>query len=173
MKTASEVVSLPDLSGNPSPSPAELFYGLFNKVHRLERGIASSLGVTPQLGQALLYLLEERPCCVRKLSQLLETQPTSTSKLLSRLDSMGFVTRSLDAVDRRVERVELTATGQAKAEYLREVFNSFLSSRPQTDYGDDSTSPGSLAQFRRLQEIMLSIQNMLAVHTANGATKPR
>lgn len=86
---------------------------------------------------------------------------------------MGFVTRSLDAVDRRVERVELTATGQAKAEYLREVFNSFLSSRPQTDYGDDSTSPGSLAQFRRLQEIMLSIQNMLAVHTANGATKPR
>ena len=81
------------------------------KCHKIENDLAALTGLTVSEFHCLLQLHLEKPCCVRKLTELLGIGGTSTSKLLRSLDRREYITRGLDVNDRRKETVTLTENG--------------------------------------------------------------
>ena len=81
------------------------------KCHKIENYLSDLTGLSVNEFHCLLQLYLEKPCCVRKLTELLGIGGTSTSKLLRSLDRKGFIARSLDRDDRRKETVALTENG--------------------------------------------------------------
>ncbi|MBI4535951.1 MAG: winged helix-turn-helix transcriptional regulator [Ignavibacteriae bacterium] len=79
--------------------------------HRFEKRLADDIGLSVLELHCMIQLFVEKPCCVRKLTEMLGVEPTSTSKILRALDRCGYITRSLDDHDRRMERVALTHHG--------------------------------------------------------------
>ena len=80
-------------------------------TQKIARCLASDAGLTVNEFHCMMQLYLEKPCCVRELTEILGIGPTSTSKLLRSLDKKGWITRSLDESDRRMEVVALTAPG--------------------------------------------------------------
>jgi DNA-binding MarR family transcriptional regulator len=111
----------------PTPSTAISLCEFFTEYARVNRFFSRQFDLTPQLARTLFYIHEERPCCVRKLTELLRIHPTSTSKLLSRLERRGLLIRTMDRVDHRLERIALTAEGINKVEALREKLDPLTS----------------------------------------------
>lgn len=76
----------------------------------------------------LIALYIEKPCCVKKLSAIIGTRGTTTSKILNSLEKKFIIARELDANDKRIEKVFLTHAGE---EFTRRVIsfykNKFLS----------------------------------------------
>ena len=97
----------------PTPSADTLL-----RYHHLEKGIASSAGLSVEEFHCLTQLYVHKPGCVKDLSALLDVAPSRTSKLLRVLEDRGFIVRSLGSPDRRKERVELTDIGKAAAQDL-------------------------------------------------------
>jgi DNA-binding MarR family transcriptional regulator len=134
------------------PSSAVALCDFFTEYARLERHFSRQFGVTPQLARTLFYIHDERPCCVRTLTEMLGIHPTSTSKFLSRLERRGLLTRSMDRVDHRVERIALTAEGVRKVEALREQFQALASDLDHqiTSHFRSCTNPAPLAHMAHL-----------------------
>lgn len=143
------------------PGAAMTLCGVFQQVNRLEHDLATSLGITPQVSRGLLCLLIEKPCCVRKLTDLLGLRPSSTSKLLSRLESKGFVSRSLDPSDKRMERVELTLAGLEKARQIQERMHWLLSASRNPDEPHAEFLQKSLVQLTRLGDLCASYESVV------------
>lgn len=80
-------------------------------TQKISRCLASDAGLTVNEFHCMMQLHLEKPCCVRKLTQILGIGATSTSKLLRSVDKKGWITRTLDEKDRRMERVALTDQG--------------------------------------------------------------
>lgn len=87
------------------------------KCHKIEIDLATHTGLSVNEFHCLLQLCLEKPCCVRKLTEILGTGETSTSKLLKSLDRKDYITRDLDPADRRRETVALTETGLQKVRF--------------------------------------------------------
>lgn len=87
-------------------------------TQKIARCLADDAGLSVNELNCLLLLYLEKPCCVRKLTEMLGIGTSSTSKLLRSLDGRGWLTRELDAADRRMERVALTEQG---AETVRQI----------------------------------------------------
>jgi MarR family transcriptional regulator, organic hydroperoxide resistance regulator len=68
---------------------------------------------------ALANLADRGALSVRALSAETGTRATTLTGVLDRLESRGYLTRELDATDRRSFRLPLTQTGQAVAERVR------------------------------------------------------
>jgi len=81
------------------------------RCHRIENDLAHATNLSVHELQCLLQLYLEKPCCVRRLTEILGIGGTSTSKLLRSLDRKGYLTRNLDPDDRRKETVTLTVSG--------------------------------------------------------------
>lgn len=139
-------------------SSALLVSRLLAKFHLLERNVAIKSGLTPQLAKALLFIDECKPCCVKKLTELMEIQSTSMSKILSRLSAMKMVTRSLDESDRRIERIELTNLGKNTAACYKEKLEQIAQSFSKAD-----TSNGTKQQSyesNRLEDLVHIITHL-------------
>jgi MarR family transcriptional regulator, organic hydroperoxide resistance regulator len=68
---------------------------------------------------ALANLADRGALSVRELSAETGTRATTLTGVLDRLESRGYLTRELDATDRRSFRLPLTPAGQAVAERVR------------------------------------------------------
>jgi DNA-binding MarR family transcriptional regulator len=68
---------------------------------------------------ALANLADRGALSVRELSAETGTRATTLTGVLDRLESRGYLTRELDATDRRSFRLPLTQAGQAVAERVR------------------------------------------------------
>jgi MarR family transcriptional regulator, organic hydroperoxide resistance regulator len=68
---------------------------------------------------ALANLAERGALSVRELSAETGTRATTLTGVLDRLESRGYLTRELDATDRRSFRLPLTQAGQAAAARVR------------------------------------------------------
>jgi MarR family transcriptional regulator, organic hydroperoxide resistance regulator len=68
---------------------------------------------------ALANLADRGALSVRELSAETGTRPTTLTGVLDRLESRGYLTRELDATDRRSFRLPLTQAGQAVAVRVR------------------------------------------------------
>ena len=68
---------------------------------------------------ALANLADRGALSVRELSAETGTRATTLTGVLDRLESRGYLTRELDATDRRSFRLPLTQAGQAVAARVR------------------------------------------------------
>lgn len=91
----------------------------FSEYSRVEHYFTRRFGLTPQLARTLFYIHDEKPCCVRKLTERLGIHATSTSKFLSRLERRGLLVRGMDRSDHRIERIALTVEGIRKVDSIR------------------------------------------------------
>lgn len=99
---------------NVSLSVRELLT-LARVCHKLEVSLSRASGLSVHAVLCLILLYVEKPDCVGKLAELLGIGGPSTSKLLRSLDRRGYITRSLDPLDRRRELITLTPSGLVAA----------------------------------------------------------
>jgi DNA-binding MarR family transcriptional regulator len=90
-------------------------HSLWELSHALQvasKRMARTLGVTgPQ--RLVIRILGQSPgITARDLAVTLGIHPSTLTGVLARLEKSGFIRRSVDAVDRRRARFELTAAGQ-------------------------------------------------------------
>ena len=87
-------------------------------LHALSSALAD-LNLTAAEINALANLAERGALNVRELSAETGTRATTLTGVLDRLENRGYVTRELDATDRRSFRLPLTETGRDVAERVR------------------------------------------------------
>lgn len=84
----------------------------------MDKRIAARVRLTVDEIHCLCELHLTQPSCVRELSDVLQTSPPRTSKILHSLEQQGYVTRSLQPSDRRMEKVTLTDVGRIMGEKI-------------------------------------------------------
>ena len=67
----------------------------------------------PAVGRLLACVAENRKVPSRDLCELLDLRPSSLSEMLARAEGEGWITRTVDEEDRRIQRVDLSAKGEA------------------------------------------------------------
>jgi DNA-binding MarR family transcriptional regulator len=87
-------------------------------LHALSNAL-SDLNLTAAEINALANLADRGALNVRELSAETGTRATTLTGVLDRLESRGYLTRELDATDRRSFRLPLTETGQAVSARVR------------------------------------------------------
>jgi len=98
------------------------FLRLTRRCRGIDKYVSSSAGLTIDEMHCLSALLSESPPSVSRLSELINVSPTRASKVLKGLELKGLVSRMLDAVDRRKEKVILTETGRREALVILSLF---------------------------------------------------
>ena len=66
----------------------------------------------PAVGRLLDCAAKNPGVSSRELCDILDVRPSSLSEMLSRAEADGFITRTVDEADRRVQRISLSAKGQ-------------------------------------------------------------
>jgi len=87
-------------------------------LHALSSALAD-LNLTAAEINALANLADRGALNVRELSAETGTRATTLTGVLDRLENRGYLTRELDATDRRSFRLPLTELGQEVAERVR------------------------------------------------------
>ena len=87
-------------------------------LHALSAALAE-LNLTAAEISALANLAGRGALNVRELAAETGTRATTLTGVLDRLENRGFLTRELDAADRRSFRLPLTEAGRAVAERVR------------------------------------------------------
>ena len=88
-------------------------YAATNAVTRAYRKPLSELGLTYPQYLAMMVLWEGGAHTVKSLADALQLDSSTLTPLLKRLEGAGWVTRTRDAGDERIVRVELTGLGKA------------------------------------------------------------
>lgn len=93
-------------------------YHLRLSCKRFERDLSRETGLSVNECDCILSLYTECINSVGQLSKFLDLSFTSTSKILGALEDKGIIRRSIDARDRRVEKISLTPLGRGIAERI-------------------------------------------------------
>lgn len=72
----------------------------------------------PAVGRLLACVAENPNVSSRDLCEILDLRPSSLSEILTRAESEGWITRTVDEADRRVQRVNLSAGGRSFIEQM-------------------------------------------------------
>ena len=97
----------------------------------------------------LANLADRGALSVRELSAETGTRPTTLTGVLDRLESRGYLTRELDASDRRSFRLPLTEAGQAVAARVRAAV---------ADIEHDALAGLSAAQIADFHAVIAALQ---------------
>ena len=65
------------------------------------------------IGRLLACVAENPHVSSRDLCEILDLRPSSLSEMLARAENEGWITRTVDEEDRRIQRVDLSPKGQA------------------------------------------------------------
>jgi MarR family transcriptional regulator, organic hydroperoxide resistance regulator len=107
------------ISGNDQPG---VLLALQRAAHRSLQALATTLAdldLTPSELNALANLAGGQPRSVRALSHDTGARATTLTGVLDRLERRGYLTRTLDPMDRRSFRVTLTGQGRTVAARVR------------------------------------------------------
>lgn len=142
-------------------SSALLLSRFFAFVNEMSRTTAQCCGLSPQLARALLLIDECKPCCVRKLTEMMGIHSTAMSKILSRLIQLGLVVRTLDQSDRRIEHITLTALGLQSSVCYKERLNT-IALAVKTTYETDweSKQLNDISKIKNMVNILSHLQNI-------------
>ncbi len=94
-----------------------IFFGLKRAHHgvlRLTRTLLAGAGLTPARFDMMFALRSRHGVSQRHLQRLLGVTRATVSKMLSSLEKLGFVARSVNPYDRRRKTVKLTAPGRMR-----------------------------------------------------------
>ncbi|MBR0514464.1 MAG: MarR family transcriptional regulator [Clostridia bacterium] len=75
----------------------------------------------PAAGRLLECVAENNGVSSRELCEMLDIRPSSLSEMLARAESEGWITRTTDEEDRRIQRVALTEKGSTAVTQMREA----------------------------------------------------
>lgn len=85
--------------------------------------------VTASLLSALSSVERLGPLTLGELASVEQVQPPSMTKIVTRLEELSFVTREVDARDRRVARVQVSDEGRRYVARSRTRKNAYLAER--------------------------------------------
>jgi DNA-binding MarR family transcriptional regulator len=122
-------------------------------VTRLNRRLRqeSLAGLSPAQATALGSIKRLGDPTLGELAAAEQVQPPTVTRLVASMEHAGLVTRSVDAGDRRVTRVQLTAEGRRAIERVRNLKTAFLVRR----FGD--LGPERLPMVADLVELLESM----------------
>lgn len=118
-----------------SPAPevaADLASGLRLAVTRLARRLrqeGAEGGITPSQLSALATTERFGPLTLGELATHERVQPPTMTRIVAALADAGLVTREVDADDRRIARVRVTAAGRRLLDRSRRRKTAFLATR--------------------------------------------
>ena len=148
---------------NASRDRGTVLIDLLLKSHR----VAKTLALCTQLPLDELYCLtlihSEKPPCVKVLSRLLGVRGPRTSKLLGSLERKGYLKRTLNAVDHRMEEVGLTDAG---LNAVRE-----LTGR-STELLDRLLDEGEIEQLQRMVSLLEHVRTRADRHSQRQDLSP-
>ena len=114
----------------------QLVAGIHIRTRKFTERQLKKLNMTyPQLG-ALMALIRKDDITQRELAELLETDATTAMVLCDSLEKRGWLVRSRDKTDRRVNRLLLTDSGKgiyAQAMSLIQTGYEYVFNRTQSD----------------------------------------
>jgi DNA-binding MarR family transcriptional regulator len=120
----------PSPVGTPSAAP-EIASRLRLSATRLARRLRqeSGAGLSPSQQSALAVIANSGPLTLGALAEHERVAPPSITKVVTKLECDGLVTRTPDPVDRRVCRVAISAEGAALLEESRRRKTAWLTAR--------------------------------------------
>ena len=95
---------------NPDPG-AELGRALSTAIIAFHQAVADHVGLSAADHKALETIVREGPLGAGRLARLVGLNPSSTTALIDRLESAGYVRREPDAGDRRRTAISATVDG--------------------------------------------------------------
>ncbi|HET9442819.1 MAG TPA: MarR family transcriptional regulator [Acidimicrobiales bacterium] len=121
----------PSPASPPSPVEADVVGALRLGVMRLARRLRQQADgeVTPSLLSALASVERLGPVTLGDLAAAERVQPPTMTRLVGRLEELGFVDRRADDRDRRVARVALTGAGRSYIADSRRRKDAYLARR--------------------------------------------
>jgi DNA-binding MarR family transcriptional regulator len=127
-------------------------------VARLSRRIRQQAAATgdelsASMHGALASIEVRGPVTLGELAAVEQVQPPSMTRIVSRLEELGYATREVDANDRRVARVAVTAAGAQLLAHSRTRKDAFLAQRvAELTDAERSLLARALPLLERLQE---------------------
>ena len=98
---------------DPAIELADRVHSASIRVLRFVRSEDDALGLPAPKLSALSVLVFRGPCTIGELARAEQVTPATISRLVSELEALGLVQRSVDAGDARVRRVTPTERGEA------------------------------------------------------------
>ena len=116
---------------HPSLAAPEIASRLRLSATRLARRLRqeSGAGLSPSQHSALAVISNYGPLTLGALAELERVAPPSITKVVSKLECDGLVTRTPDPSDRRICRVAISPEGTALLEESRRRKNAWLTAR--------------------------------------------
>lgn len=107
------------------------------RLARLLRQQTTDGNVTVSMLSALASVERLGPVSLGELAAVERVQPPSMTRIVARLEDIGLVLREIDAADRRIARVQVTADGARFLKRNRALRNVFLAERMRTLSADE------------------------------------
>jgi MarR family transcriptional regulator, organic hydroperoxide resistance regulator len=137
------------ISENGLPDPIlALHRTTHHTLHALSGALAAE-NLTAAEINALANLADRGVLNVRELSEETGTRATTLTGVLDRLENRGYLTRELDAADRRSFRLPLTEAGQAVAGRVRAAI---------TELESDALAHLSATQIAGFHAVLAALQ---------------
>ena len=89
----------------------------------------SGAGLSPSQLSALAVIANHGPLTLGALAEHERVAPPSITKVVTKLESDGLVTRTSDSADRRICRVAISSSGQTLLEDIRRRKTAWLTAR--------------------------------------------
>lgn len=106
------------------PAPKTIGF-LLNDTERMFRRAfdarSRELGITATQSRVLGYVLRNPGIRQRSLAELIEVEPITLSRMISRLEQSGLIVRSADPTDRRARLLDLTPLAEPLLDELRKT----------------------------------------------------
>lgn len=104
-------------------SAMELIMRMCRAHHRIVERYISELGIHRSQHRMLMDLARTgRTPAQKELAQNMDITPASAANMLKRLESGGYITRSVQRTDGRCNEVEITGQGHQVVEKSRQIF---------------------------------------------------
>jgi DNA-binding MarR family transcriptional regulator len=108
------------------------------RLARQMRASAADVGLTPTQMSVLNSVVRHGPLRLAELQTIEAVNPTMLSRVVGKLDDAGLVERVVDAADRRVVTVEVTAAGRRTHQVVRDERNRTLTALLEALPGDQA-----------------------------------
>jgi DNA-binding MarR family transcriptional regulator len=143
--------ALASLTIDDSELAARLRLVLNRLARRLRSQAANDLG--PGLLSALVSIETCGPLTLGQLASRENVKPPSVTRMVATMERLGLVHREVDAHDRRIARVSLTAEGRHRVQQMRTRKTAYLAKRlRKLDDADLSVMREALPVLERLLE---------------------
>jgi MarR family transcriptional regulator, organic hydroperoxide resistance regulator len=96
----------------------------WHALTRMYNQLAVQNGISQAIGYVLIHI-EKEGTPATKIAPLLGMESTSLSRLLDKMDKLGFIYRKTDSIDKRIVRIFLTEEGNRKRKLAKQTIIEF------------------------------------------------